>query len=71
MSCLAIKPLGKEEEGGHSELQHLSSRVIDTHDEALLSWKCLNTCLLMVNELLILLVLLILLHIYLLNVHKC
>lgn len=43
----AIKAGGKQEEVWHLVLWHLSSQVTIKRDEALLSWKWLNVCLLM------------------------
>ena len=45
---LSNKSWGKKEKGGGcSELWHLSSQITVTRDGALLSWRWLNTCLLM------------------------
>jgi len=46
-ACSATKVGGKKEEGGHLELRCLSSKVTVMHDTVLLSWRWLNTCLLM------------------------
>jgi len=46
-SCSACKVGGKEGKGVHSESCFLSSHVTVTLDGALLSWRWLNTSLLM------------------------
>ena len=45
MSCSAIKAGGRRRKGGRSELWLLSTQVTIMCDGALLSWRCLNTCL--------------------------
>jgi len=54
MSWSTIKSREEGGRGGHSELWPLSSQVTIMCDGALLSWKWLNTCLLMGNTGLIL-----------------